>query len=112
MEFESGKRPYLVLKGVEFPRGTVREEGTFLGLTDEEATGFAEGLIAIVEPVMRKHIITEVDAEYNKFDETDVKVGDEIELPIYPREALRAVGVPVDDLKPIDEQEETAKNVV
>lgn len=46
---EAGKGQYKVLKGVEFPKGTPHEEGTVLELSDEEASGFAEGLIEKIE---------------------------------------------------------------
>lgn len=48
-ETEVTKSQYKVVSGVEFPRGTAHEAGTVLELTDEEAAGFAEGLIVKVD---------------------------------------------------------------
>ena len=43
------KSKYKVLKGLEYPRGKVHEKDAVLELTDEEAKGFANGLIEEVE---------------------------------------------------------------
>lgn len=40
---------YRVLKGVEYPRGTVHKVGDVLNLTSEQAGLFAEGLVERVE---------------------------------------------------------------
>lgn len=42
---QAAKADYKVLQGVEFPRGTAHEVGAVIQLTEEEAAGFAEGLI-------------------------------------------------------------------
>ena len=43
------KVDYRVLSGLEFPRGTAHVVGAVIQLTEEEAAGFAEGLIEKVE---------------------------------------------------------------
>ena len=46
---EPVKSQYKVLQGLEYPQGTVHEVDAVLELTDEEASNFAEGLIAKVD---------------------------------------------------------------
>lgn len=50
-ELNSGaeKSEYKVLRGVEFPRGTVHKEESIIELTDAAAESFAEGIIEKVE---------------------------------------------------------------
>ena len=48
-EGDAEKSEYKVLQSVEFPQGTPHEVDAILELTDEEAAGFAEGMIEKVE---------------------------------------------------------------
>lgn len=92
----NAKLPFKVLQGFEY-EGKAIAAGSFIGLTDEEAEAIDESLIEKVEPVMQKHTITERDLEVNPaLKDEGVQVGDEIELPVYDRNVLKEIGVPVE----------------
>jgi len=64
-ELNSGddKSEYTVIKGVEFPRGTVHEAGSVIELTEAAAASFADGLIEKVETP------AELDTDKNKTED-------------------------------------------
>lgn len=79
------KLEYKVLKGLEFPRGTVHKVDEVLELTDEEASKFAKGLIKKVES---KKTGEERIAEIKEKADQDKR--DEIEAEKRTEEKIRA----------------------